>query len=268
MAPGLKSVRRRRYDALSCIGWAQLERLMARHYQREGYAVEHVGTGGTRQRFDGGIDLKLRKGSAYVLVQCKHWNAKQVPHNAVHELLGLMVNERATGAVLVTSGEFTRAAIEAAGKQDRVQLVDGDALRTLLGPLLDDEPADAVPEARTPLGRRPSRMATANDTWALGLLLLFLKIGFALALLWAMSSAFRQALSPILVPRPPVSGVAPVVRPEPSPIASAPTTALPPVDAPVEAPVAMPAPTPDEIRASRRKADEAMRVIEATTPAM
>ena len=168
MASGLKSVRHRRDDALSRIGWARLERLMARHYQREGYAVEHVGTGGTRQRFDGGIDLKLRKGSAYVLVQCKHWNAKQVPHNAVHELLGLMVNERATGAVLVTSGEFTRAAIEAAGKQDRVQLIDGDALRTLLGPLLDDEPVDAAPEARTPFGRpaRPkSRLPVRGAAW-------------------------------------------------------------------------------------------------------
>ena len=263
MTSGLKSVRHRRDDALSRIGWARLERLMARHYQREGYAVEHVGTGGTHQRFDGGIDLKLRKGSAYVLVQCKHWNAKQVPHNAVHELLGLMVNERATGAVLVTSGEFTRAAIEAAGRQDRVRLVDGDALRVLLGPLLEDEAVDAVPAPQGPQGRRPSRMATSNDAWALGLLLLVLKIGFALALLWAMSSAFRRALAPILPQRPPVAETAPVARPAPRP---------------VEQPAAMPrlpmarvpasSPTPDEVRESQRKADEAMRVIEATTPAL
>jgi len=66
MVSGLKSVRHRRDDALSRVGWVQLERLMARHYQREGYAVEHVGTGGPLQRFDGGIDLKLHKGSAYL----------------------------------------------------------------------------------------------------------------------------------------------------------------------------------------------------------
>jgi len=265
MVSGLKSVRHRRDDALSRIGWARLEHLVARYYQREGYAVEHVGTGGTRQRFDGGIDLKLRKGSAYLLVQCKHWNAKQVPHNAVHELLGLVVNEGATGAVLVTSGEFTRAAIEAAGKQDRVQLVDGDALRTLLGPLLDDEPLDAAPEARTPLGRPPSRMATANDAWAIGLLLLVLKIGFAVALLWALSSGFRRALSPILSPQAPVAAVAvpaarPVARPPPP---------LPAAEAPrpkQREPSPASAPTAEEIRASQRKADEAMRVIEASTP--
>ena len=105
MAGGLKSVRNRRDDALSRIGWDRLESLLAEHYRHEGYAVEHVGTGGTGRRFDGGIDLKLRKDDAYILVQSKHWNAKQVPHNAVHELLGVMVNEGASGAILVTSGE-------------------------------------------------------------------------------------------------------------------------------------------------------------------
>ena len=102
MAGGLKSVRNRRDDALSRIGWDRLESLLADHYRHEGYTVEHVGTGGTGRRFDGGIDLKLRKDDAYILVQSKHWSAKQVPHSAVHELLGVMVNEGATGATLVT----------------------------------------------------------------------------------------------------------------------------------------------------------------------
>src|SRR5690606_22588820 len=137
MAWGLKSVRNRRDDALSRIGWDRLESLLAEHYRQEGYQVEHVGTGGSgrRRRFDGGIDLKLRKDDAYVLVQSKHWNVYQVTHNAVHELLGLMVNEGATGAILVTSGEFTRAAIEAATRHGHVQLVDGDGLRAMLGPV-------------------------------------------------------------------------------------------------------------------------------------
>jgi len=55
-------------------------------------------------RYDGGIDLKLRRGDEYVVVQCKHWNAKQVPHNDVHQLLGVMLSESATGAIFVTSG--------------------------------------------------------------------------------------------------------------------------------------------------------------------
>lgn len=122
---GLKNVRTRRTEALTHVGWERLESLLAVYYRGQGYAVDHCGTGATGAQFDGGIDLKLRKDDAYILVQCKHWNAKQVPHNDVHQLLGLMVNEGATGAILVTSGEFTRAAIEAAAKQGHVQLVDG-----------------------------------------------------------------------------------------------------------------------------------------------
>ena len=101
---GLKNVRHRRTDALTQVRWDQLESLLAGYYREQGYTVDHCGTGATSSRFDGGIDLKLRKDEAYILVQCKHWNAKQVPHNAVHELMGLMVNEGATGAILVTSG--------------------------------------------------------------------------------------------------------------------------------------------------------------------
>jgi len=146
MAKGLKSVRNRRDDALSRIAWDRLESMLAEHYRHEGYAVEHVGTGGSGRRFDGGIDLKLRKDDEYILVQCKHWNAYKVPHNDVHQLLGVMVNQGATGAILVTSGEFTRAAIEAATKQGHVQLIDGDDLRAMLGPL--PELAEPDPDAR------------------------------------------------------------------------------------------------------------------------
>jgi restriction system protein len=132
---GLKNVRNRRHDALSRVDPGDFESLLATHYRQQGYQVEHCGTGGTRAIFDGGIDLKLRRDDQYILVQCKHWNAKQVPHNDVHQLLGIMVNEGATGAILITSGEFTKAAIEAATRQGRVQLIDGEELRVMLGPI-------------------------------------------------------------------------------------------------------------------------------------
>jgi hypothetical protein len=169
MAGGLKSVRNRRDDALSRIGWDRLESMLAEHYGREGYAVEHVGTGGSGRKFDGGIDLKLRKGDEYILVQSKHWNAMQVPHNAVHELMGVMVNEGATGAILVTSGEFTRAAIEAATKQGHVRLIDGDDLRAMLGPL--PEPvAEPNPNARWRRGASTLLSSASAQTHAKALL--------------------------------------------------------------------------------------------------
>lgn len=257
MGWGLKPVRRRHADAWSRIGWERLEALLAEHYRRAGYRVEHVGTGAGGRRFDGGVDLRLHKAGTCLLVQCKHWNAYQVTHNAVHELLGIAVNQGATGAILVTSGEFTRAAIDAARKADRVQLIDGDALRRLLGPL----PEDLPPPAGAARPRR--RGAGGNDVVLAGLLLVVVKLGFAVALLWALSSGFRQALAPWLAPRAPATARHPDVRPATLPAPSP----MPVVSvAPSPAPVLPPA--PENAREAQRKADEAIRVIEATTPEM
>lgn len=171
---GLKNVHQRHDDALSRIGWAELERLLAAYYRDVGWWVEHAGTGSTGARFDGGVDLRIRRDSEFVLVQCKHWNAKQVPHNAVHELLGLMVNEGATGAILVSSGEFTRAAIEAAQRHGHVKLIDGDVLRTMLGPLPElSEPAAA------PAPVRPAPAVPTHASRWLWLAALICAIAFA-----------------------------------------------------------------------------------------
>lgn len=80
---GLKNVLNRRDDARTRVAWDRLEVLLADRYRAEGWKVEHVGIGRTGSRFDGGIDLKLRRPNGYVVVQCRHWNAKQVPHTAV-----------------------------------------------------------------------------------------------------------------------------------------------------------------------------------------
>lgn len=163
---GLKNVRNRRDDALTRIDWKQLEKMLADYYRGLGWSVDHVGTGGSHSRFDGGIDLKLRRTGEYILVQCKHWNAKQVPHNAVHELLGLKVNQNATGAIVITSGEFTQAARQAAAREGHVQLIDGDALRAMLGPLPEavGNPAEGVPSQRPvyPSRDNTSRNSTRN----------------------------------------------------------------------------------------------------------
>ncbi|MGA0587492.1 restriction endonuclease [Dyella sp. KRB-257] len=81
---------------------------------------------------------------------------------------------RATGAVVVTSGEFTHAARAAATREPRVQLIDGAALRRMLGTdsvglALHSEDAAAAAPAAPPIpawhgvasparrGRRPRR---------------------------------------------------------------------------------------------------------------
>lgn len=162
---GLKPVSRRHNDVLSRIDWDQFERLLAGHYSSQGYQVEQVGTGATGGLSDGGVDLKLRREDTYILVQCKRWTTMKVPHNAVHELLGIMVNQGATGAILITSGEFTKAAIEAASRQRNFQLIDGHELRVMLGPV-PDSALDSLARLRVPATRQTGKGAS-DLGWAM-----------------------------------------------------------------------------------------------------
>lgn len=301
---GLKRVRSRYDDALAQVDWQQLEVLLAVYYRGQGYAVEHVGTGATGAGTDGGIDLKLRRDHEYVLVQVKHWNACQVPHNDVHQLLGIMVNESATGAVLITSGEFTRAAVEAAARQGHVQLIDGAELRTMLGPLPSTTRArvpvatrGSSPAGRSSAGARRGDAYGAANAFAraagerlldaaedrirnggrrrlrraveMSLGVVLFKMAVAAVMFGALWLAIRVALDSLQT--------ALVAAPRPVPAAFAP-------DLPAQAgapqlrseAAAMPAaevprrgePSPAEIRESQRRADEAMRILEASTPEM
>ncbi|MFT3898530.1 MAG: restriction endonuclease [Thermomonas sp.] len=305
MAGGLKSVRNRRDDALSRVGWEDFERLLADHYRGEGYVVEHVGSGGSRPGYDGGIDLKLRKKDEYIVVQCKRWNAYKVPHNDVHQLLGVMVNQGATGAILVTSGEFTRAAIEAATKQGHVQLVDGDDLRAMLGslPEMAEEPdpdarwrrgastllskATTSPHAKALIDHAAERLIVAAEDRIRGgarrqartaakavggfLLAKFLIACIALAVvlfgIHMITSAIRnipaqqqarmQAQQAALARQQAATLPAPAIRPQ--------IAVLPANNEQVQP---RHKPTAAEIRESQRKADEAIKVIEDSTPDM
>jgi hypothetical protein len=130
-----KRVRSRWDDSLTRVGWADFEYRVAAYYRSQGYRVEHTGTGSTFGMSDGGIDLKLFRGDEYTVVQCKHWNVGQVPHNAVHELIGVMHTEHAQRAILISSGEFTRHAMRSAEKYPPIQLIGGAEIRAMLGPI-------------------------------------------------------------------------------------------------------------------------------------
>ena len=304
---GLKNVRQRYDDALTRVGWDQFESLLAVYYRGQGYEVEHCGTGGAAGRFDGGIDLKLRRPGEYLLVQCKHWNAKQVPHNEVHQLLGLMLNEDATGAILVTSGEFTSAARQAATRLGRVRLVEGRELRSMLGPL-PERPTNRVGEvlqsASAALGTvvtgglrdqvisaagngvRRHALRTAGRaaegalvTLGMKLLVAGLFLAIAVYLLNSIGTVLQSQLGKPAIH----SRAAPVTPPQPSFVPTtqeraAASTTLPcreMIDAPsgtyIDHCMGSTPPTPPteaERRELTRKADEAMRVIEASTPEM
>lgn len=303
---GLKNVRQRHDDALSRVGWDHFESLLAVYYRGQGYEVEHCGTGGAGGRFDGGIDLKLRRPGEYVLVQCKHWNAKQVPHNDVHQLLGLMLNENATGGILVTSGEFTTAATQAAARLGRVHLVEGRELRSMWGPL-PERPADRMGVLQSVSGAlgtvvtgelRNQVMSAAGDglrhharrmagraaqgalvTLGMKLLVAGLFLAIAVYLLNSIGAVLQSQFAQ------------PVNRSPTTPMPTPSSASFQTSPARVQASAAErcrelidatsgtyidhcmgstppPALTEEERRALTRKADEAMKVIEASTPEM
>ena len=284
---GLKRVRDRRNDALAGEDWARVEHLLADYYRREGYAVEHCGTGGRAARFDGGVDLRLRRDGETILVQCKHWNAYQVPHNDVHQLLGIMVNERATGAIVVTSGEFTRAAIEAATRHGHVQLVDGDDLRRMLGDSYtqtgdararsggDDRwnrtsgsfgawAAERLVSAAEDRirggGKRRGTSLVAASAWS-GLAAILIKFVLAIALLFFMSAALQRAIRNIAPVQPQASTARVIQQPGP-----AVTTPMRESTAKEPPPAMIHLPTPQEIEAQRRRSAESMDILRASTP--
>lgn len=112
---------------LHALSWQQFEMLIGEGFRRQGFNVVETGGGGA----DGGVDLVMRRRGEQFLVQCKHWRATKVGVTTVRELFGVMTARGATGAYVVTAGEFTDdAKAFAAGRN--IELVSGRALTTLL----------------------------------------------------------------------------------------------------------------------------------------
>ena len=255
---GLKNVRNRRDDALARVGWDRLEAMLADYYRGQGWQVEHVGTGAGRSRFDGGIDLKLRRGDEYVLVQSKHWNAKQVTHNAVHELLGIKVNENATGAIVVTSGEFTSAALQAATRQNHVQLIDGDALRIMLGSQLDNLAATGPPPLPGTSRHRRKRQPPSRQQRIAG------AVVFVLLLVAMAYGGYRLLTAPFFSHAIEVELPQRVVTPprSTSPRPAAPAPAAPASRAEPSAPAIQEPMTGEQLEDWKRKNAESMQILE------
>lgn len=114
-------------EAIRGMSWHDFELLVGEAFRIQGYAVTETGGGGA----DGGIDLKLKKGSEVFLVQCKQWRAYKVSVNVVRELFGVMAAQGATGGFVVTSGVFTADALAFASGRN-IELIDGNALSAMV----------------------------------------------------------------------------------------------------------------------------------------
>jgi len=134
------------------LSWQQFEHLVGEAYRRKGYSVLETGGGGA----DGGVDLILRSNGKTVLVQCKRWKTQSVGVDKVRELFGVVIAEKATGGILVSSGNFTNAAQSfAEGKP--ITLVDGRELTRLVQDVKTNSKADvSVPPVSSAPNQKPA----------------------------------------------------------------------------------------------------------------
>lgn len=114
-------------ESIRKLSWSDFELLIGEAFRRQGYAVEERGGSAP----DGGVDLLLRKDGQKTLVQCKHWKSQQVGEPIVRELLGAMTAQGASGAIVVTAGDYTAEA-RAFARDNRMRLIDGAELAGII----------------------------------------------------------------------------------------------------------------------------------------
>jgi restriction system protein len=138
-------------DTLIHLGWKEFEDLTGELFRRRGFKVEETLGGGA----DGGVDLRLKKGTATTLVQCKRWKSKKVGLPIVRELLGAMTAENAQNGILVTTSNFTKDA-EAFARKYSIELIDGESLLPAIKEVQRSigtsasKPASQLPNSATP----------------------------------------------------------------------------------------------------------------------
>jgi len=110
-------------DPLEGISWQYFELLVGELFRRRGYSVVET-VGGA----DGGVDLVARREGKRLLIQCKHWRARDVGVAVVRELFGVVTARKASGGAVVTGGRFTVEAVKFA-REVNIELIDGTMLR-------------------------------------------------------------------------------------------------------------------------------------------
>ena len=129
---------------LRSLDWFQFQKVVARIYEKQGYAVNR--TGGVNP--DGGIDLFIEKDGVRGAVQCKQWTHWKIQARSVREFVGAMYLEGIEQGVMVVPGGCTDPARSLADEQ-RVKILGEAELTRLL----------EVVEA----GADPEMLALIND---------------------------------------------------------------------------------------------------------
>lgn len=137
-------------NTLRNLNWKDFELLVGEAFRMRGFSVLETGGGGA----DGGIDLKLKKGSETFLVQCKQWRAYKVSVTVVRELYGIMAAQGATGGFVVTSGTFSKDALAFAVGRN-IELINGLELQAMIRKVRTAQ-ARQIPEYQIPATEEPT----------------------------------------------------------------------------------------------------------------
>jgi restriction system protein len=105
-------------ESIRQLSWHAFELLISEAFGRQGYKVRETDFGP-----DGGIDLILNKDGKTILVQCKHWKVYKVGVKPIRELQDVISTKGANGGIFVTSGYYTKDAVDFA--------IDGDDLNDM-----------------------------------------------------------------------------------------------------------------------------------------
>jgi restriction system protein len=285
-------------DALARLAWQDFEHLLAEHYREQGFRVELVSAHDLKALGNAGLDMRIRRGSDTGIVQCGHWDALFVDVAEVQQLMSAMINEAAGRGVLVTRGSFTQAARKAVARQPRIQLVDGEVLRVMLK--LPDHldtsppgtrPAEKVARTAAAAKRRSRREGRPKLVPVLMGGVIALLLGF---FMWRAFMDHDGEATPASAAVPAGAAPAAAATPAMPPQAASVAVLPPPADAPAAAPATPVAPEvtalppaphademspslarelaaraqarrEDEAAASRKRADDAIKVMERNT---
>lgn len=107
---------------LQKLEWKRFEELTVAYAQSKSlYCIP------TRHGADGGVDMYVSKSEEkkpFAVIQCKAWHTRNVGVKPVRELLGVVTSEGVSKGIFMSSGPFTREAVEFAREQP-LELIDG-----------------------------------------------------------------------------------------------------------------------------------------------
>ena len=110
-------------DLLRQLEWKRFEELTVAYARSKGLHCV-----ATRHGADGGVDMyvgKSRDEEPFAAIQCKAWRTRKVGVKPVRELLGVVAAKGMSKGIFMTSGSYTREAVEFAEGQP-LELIDGN----------------------------------------------------------------------------------------------------------------------------------------------